>query len=557
MEEEVLELKQFFGMLRRWWWLMILLAVIGAGTAYYLTPEPVPIYEASTTVLISQGRGGLPDVGEVSAGQRLATTYGELMRTRPLLEEVIANLQIAADPDDLTEQVRVTNLTGTNLLVLTVEADNPQSAASIANEIVRVFIEQNSQLQASRYAASKADLQTEISGVQEDIGSLRTSIDQIEAEIQRAQERISALDTARDTNGTLTPAQSAELDTLTQQVSDNIALKNDLQVQLDQYQLRYEALLQSYEDIRLAEAEAVDFMSVVEQAQPGQPIRTAPRKLINAIQAAAAGLAVGGLFSFLVESLRESIMTSEDIEKLTGFPTLGVIANIRGAEPPEKLVTARQPRAPIAEAYRVLRANIEFAAADGPPRTLVVTSSSPVEGKTTTAANLAVVIAQSGKTVILVDTDLRRPAIHKLFEQVNTRGVTTALVHEGGGMVTDHLLHSGIENLYLMPSGPLPPNPAGILGSARMVDLIEELKAHADIVIFDTPPLLAVADATLLARVCDGAVLVVQAGSTRPEMLRRAKDQVLQSGATVLGVVLNRVSGSRDGYYSHYYYYYK
>ncbi len=212
------------------------------------------------------------------------------------------------------------------------------------------------------------------------------------------------------------------------------------------------------------------------------------------------------------------------------------------------------PRSPIAEAYRVLRTNIQFGSVDKPVRSLLVTSVDSMEGKSTTVANLAVVMAQAGKRVVIVDADLRRPTQHKYFELPNDRGLTTALL-DGQTPVCDHLQATGLDNLYLLSSGPLPPNPAELLGSQRMGQVIEELAKQADVLVFDSPPLLAVTDAALLARQLDGTLVVVDAGGTRRGSVARAFDALRASGAHVLGAALNRIIPARSGYYHSYYYY--
>jgi non-specific protein-tyrosine kinase len=256
-----------------------------------------------------------------------------------------------------------------------------------------------------------------------------------------------------------------------------------------------------------------------------------------------------------MEYLDDRVKTSEQVSALSGALTLGMIGQIEGPAANGKLVTVRNQQSPLAEAYRMLRVNLDFAAIDRPLRAIAVTSGGPEEGKSTTIANLAVAIAQTGKRVILVDSDLRRPTIHRIFQVANDRGVTTALLNPGDQGVVDHLISSGVGNLQLLPSGPIPPNPAELLGSQRMAELIEALKAQADLVLFDTPPLLVFADAALLARVCDGTLLVARARFTRIGALVRALEQIDQAGARLLGVVLNRVAAPRGDYQNYYYYY--
>jgi len=215
----------------------------------------------------------------------------------------------------------------------------------------------------------------------------------------------------------------------------------------------------------------------------------------------------------------------------------------------EALVALSHPRSPIAEAYRQLRTNIQFSTLDKPLRTLLVTSTSPEEGKSTTLANLAITIAQTGSTVILADCDLRRPTIHELFGVRNGTGLTSVLIDTSAEEFP--FQDSSVPNLRLLPSGPLPPNPAELLGSRRMTELIDRLKAQADFVLFDSPPIIAVTDAAVLATKMDGVLLVIKAGKTKHESAKRAKDLLDKVNANLLGVVLNNARYEAE--YQHYY----
>jgi non-specific protein-tyrosine kinase len=196
------------------------------------------------------------------------------------------------------------------------------------------------------------------------------------------------------------------------------------------------------------------------------------------------------------------------------------------------------PRSPATEAYRTLRTNLTFAALDKPIETLVVTSAAPGEGKSTVLANLAVTMAQGGRRTILVDADLRRPGLHEIFGIVNDRGLTTMIVEEA---VLDDppLIDVGVDNLWLMPSGPMPPNPADILGSRKMEEVIAALRARADLVLFDAPPIIAVTDAAVLGTKVDGVLLVVCAGRTRREHAQRARELLERVHVRIVGAVLN------------------
>ncbi len=206
----------------------------------------------------------------------------------------------------------------------------------------------------------------------------------------------------------------------------------------------------------------------------------------------------------------------------------------------ESLVTVTNPRSPVSEAYRTLRTNLEFSSLDKPIKTMVVTSASPEEGKSTTLANLAVTMAQAGKKVILVDCDLRRPSQHQIFGLGNGEGLTTMVVDEQA-MKNPPLQETGIDGLQLLPSGPLPPNPSELLSSRRMEEIISFLSEEADIVLFDAPPIIAVTDAAVLSSKVDGVLLVINAGGTKRDHAQSARTSLEKVNARLIGVVLNNV----------------
>ncbi len=211
------------------------------------------------------------------------------------------------------------------------------------------------------------------------------------------------------------------------------------------------------------------------------------------------------------------------------------------SQTPSSLITLTDPRSPAAEAYRTLRTNIDFSSLDRSIHTLLVASVAPHDHKSITAANLAVTLAQGDKQTILVDADVRRPALHALFGLNNERGLTSLFI-DAKGPIEPALQAVNVPNLQVLPSGPLPPNPAELLGSQRMLDVIEALKSRADIILFDAPPVIAVTDASVLGTRVDGVLLVVQAGQTRREQAKRAKQQLEKLHIRVIGAVLSGAS---------------
>jgi len=289
---------------------------------------------------------------------------------------------------------------------------------------------------------------------------------------------------------------------------------------------------------------------VVEAALPNpSPVSpNIPRSVLLAVIIGTL-LAIGS--AFLYDYFNDRIKSREDIDRITGLPILATIGKIVGSEKADMLVVPGKTSLPVAEAYRMVRGHLQGLVNGHPIRTLVVTSSVPLEGKSTTAANIAVAIAQTGKRVILVDADVRRPALHRFFRRTNTRGLTMALLRHGEETAAEHLVSTDIDNLQLMPAGPILANSVAQLGSQRMAELIEELKGLADIVIFDTPSLLTVVDAQLVIGSTDATILVARANFTREGMLQRAVTQLLDSGTMITGIVLNDAAEVKN--YAEYY----
>lgn len=215
-----------------------------------------------------------------------------------------------------------------------------------------------------------------------------------------------------------------------------------------------------------------------------------------------------------------------------------------------ELITVSEPRSPVSEAYRALRTNLDFASLDQALKTLVVTSAGVGEGKSTTLANLAVVSAQAGRKVVLVDADLRRPTLHQIFGLSNETGLTTAMRGEAA-LASPPVQETSVKGLSVLTSGPLPPNPADLMGARRMEDVIGVLVEQADQVIFDTPPVVAVTDAAVLATKVDGVLLVISAGRTRREQARTAVQRLEQVNARLVGTVLTnlQMEAGFQGYY--------
>ncbi|MCD4664384.1 MAG: polysaccharide biosynthesis tyrosine autokinase [Bacteroidales bacterium] len=331
---------------------------------------------------------------------------------------------------------------------------------------------------------------------------------------------------------------------------------------------------EKYEETRITEVGQLGNIRIIDPAKPHySPI--SPKKKMNIILGIIVGLGLGIGITFLIEYFDNSVRTAEDVERV-GISLLGTIPLIKLDEAAIKignngrhlgnkkantseartiagrLITHFAPKSPISEAYRSLRTSIQYAKADNPIKSILFTSPGPKEGKSTTVVNLAITIAQMGSKVLLVDTDLRRPVVHSLFNLERSKGISNYLI--GKIDIEEAISATDIDNLYIMPSGTLPPNPSELLASKAMKNCILELKQRFDIVLFDTPPIMAVTDAVVLSSEVDGVVIVAKIGQTKQDAVLRTYNILKTMPSKLLGAVLNAVNV--DGFYGSYYYYY-
>src|SRR5258708_35596477 len=291
-------------------------------------------------------------------------------------------------------------------------------------------------------------------------------------------------------------------------------------------------------------------VEIVDQAQPGlRPVRT--NKPLNIILGVVIGLVVGVGLAFFIEYLDTSVKTIDDVERSLGSPVLGVIPQNVG------ILINEGAESPHAEAYRVLRTNLLFSRKDDKLNTVAVVSAGAGEGKSTTVFNLAAIFAQSGQRVLMVDSDLRRPTLHKMLKVTNNIGLTNYLLKQNS--LEEVIQTTGLPSLDFMASGKLPSSSLGILSSAQMRDLITELKQHYDYVFFDSPPVMGVSDASILASEVDMTIQVIQYRRYPQPMNIRAKQMIEKVGGNLAGIVLNNINMSQDEsyyYYSGYYHEY-
>ncbi|HEY5561915.1 MAG TPA: CpsD/CapB family tyrosine-protein kinase [Clostridiaceae bacterium] len=218
------------------------------------------------------------------------------------------------------------------------------------------------------------------------------------------------------------------------------------------------------------------------------------------------------------------------------------------------LYTIKDPKSPMSEAYRTLRSNIQFSSFDKDLKTIMITSSGPGEGKSTTSSNLAVVMAMEGKRTLLIDCDLRKPRLHKNFGVTNTIGLSSLMI--GEAKLEEVMKKTSVEGLFILTTGKRPPNPTEMLSSAKMKQVLTSLREVFDCIIFDTPPIIMVTDAQLVSQYADGCILVVASGEADREAAIKAKQLLEKAKANIIGVVLNKIDATSSKYYGHYYHYY-
>jgi len=313
----------------------------------------------------------------------------------------------------------------------------------------------------------------------------------------------------------------------------------------------YTDLLQRLQEARIRETTTRGNAYVAETATlPTSPAFPPKNLLISTGFVLALFLGIAG--ALLAEYLDDTVKTHLDAERDLRVPVLGGIPVIDIKEEGE-LPLLTKPRSSSAEAFRALRSNIKFSQVDKPIRTLLITSALQLEGKTILSANLALAFSIAGVRTALVDGDLRRPAIHRIFGKERDMGLTNILV--GEAKLEDCLIEVA-ENLFILTSGPTPPNPVEMLDSQRMKDLLKELGERFEVVILDSPPVLGLADAQVLSAICDGTLMVVKSGATRRGVFRQAQQALEKVGGKILGIVLNFLAPRRGYYYYYYYYYY-
>ena len=502
------DLREYIGVLRFRKWTIGIITVIVVGSALGFSLRQTPIYVSQTRVLV---RPPATAVGVAAPPINLETERA-LVDSAAVASLVREDMNVPQSVDALLAPLAVSVETNTEILSLKYSDPDPLRAQRLAQGFAVAYIQFRKQQTQAQLRVQSATILGQIDVVQTRIASLQRK-----------------MDAATDTE--LQNSLSAQRDS-------NIARMGILQQQLD-----------TLRSLATAQGDG----EIVESATlPSSP--SSPSYVRNGVLALVVGLSLGIGMAFLRERLDDRLRGREDLEEQIGAPALATVPKVAGwrRKTRVELVTVSAPRSSPAEAYRTLRTNLHFIGRGGDFKVLTVTSATSGEGKTATAANLAVALAQAGKKVIVVSCDLRKPRLHRFFGMENETGVSSILV--GDTDANEAIQRPRIPSLRVLASGPTPPNPAELLASERFDELLAMLRGSVDFVVVDTAPVLAVTDTLVIAPKTDGVLIVTDAGTTTRSAAAHAREQLEQVGANVVGGILNNLRRSRATYYPYYYY---
>jgi capsular exopolysaccharide synthesis family protein len=514
-----MELRQYIRVVLKWWWLILAAVLIASVSSYYASKKTIPQYRSKTTLMVGRvTQNPDPNSAELYLGQQLASTYMQMVTREPVLRATVESFGWNINWEQIAPKITANVVPNTQLIEIYATDSDPNIAKSLADTVALQLIKlsptganQVSSEQLIFIQTQLADLQEKISKGKNDLIDLNSQVDIANSarQIQDLQDKINILET-----------------------------------KISNWQATYAELLKTIE------GGDVNTLNIVEEASiPGKPF--SPNTRMNVMLAAAIGLvlSVGGIF--LIEYLDDTIQSREDTQRLVNLPTLAKIGRIKGNKNDSKLIAFDNPLSPEADSFRMLRMNIQSISGWQSIRTILFTSAEPSVGKSVTVSNLGIVMAQFGNKVILVEADLRKPAVHRLFGISNNYGLKDLII-KPDLQVSDCLRETKIDNFKILTCGSEQISSVEVLGSERMKNIIKELSSLADVVLFDGPPALIFSDTFLLGKLVSGVIIVSRAGRTRTELLVRTVNDLRLAGINLLGVVIQQRKGSDMNKYKYY-----
>jgi polysaccharide biosynthesis transport protein len=492
-----MELRDFLKVIRARMPLIVLSVVVVTVAVVAAGLLQKPAYQGVALVLVTRQNTGATVLGtpqtqdSYQPGRDEVQTQVEVIQSPRIAQQVVANLHLQVSAASLLKRLTVTADTGTNNITIQAVDPSPEGAAQIANAFAQAYVDWS------------RESQTE---------SLKAAADGVDWRLGLAQQEIVAIEGTKSTTGA---------------TQEKLAAARAL----------YAMLADKLEQLRIAQQLVTGSGSVLASATV-DPVPVSPRPARDGALGLAVGLFLGLMIALLAEQLDVRFKSADEAAAVYGAPVLASIPieKISGAELDRLTVTAR-PGSPAAEAYRMLRNSLGFVNFDKGIKTVLVTSAVPNEGKSTVAANLATVLSRAGSKVVLVVCDFYLPSAERFFGIENSVGLSDVLA--GSSSVSAALQRpDGFDNLAVLPSGPLPPNPSELLGSDAMRTLVAGLRQSADWVILDSAPLLAAADAAAVTRWVDGVMIVTRVGTSRRDSARTGHEQLLSVGARILGLAV-------------------
>ncbi|MFC1599155.1 GumC family protein [Candidatus Omnitrophota bacterium] len=616
MAQYELNLRDYFRVFKRRKSIIVLCAILFTLLGWHYGSRQVPLYETSTAVKVEERKtiaGLLTEWIAYSPGDNMQTQT-KIITGFAIMKKVALRLELIGDnsPEDvvhkvvtsLRSRVRSTQDGNTNIIRITVVSRKPDDAVTLANAVAQVYIEENLLEKNKQVRTVRTFIENQLSAVvkrlRESEEKLRLFEDTVEdikiaesvqGRLLDAEFRLASLlqkYTEKHPRVIQTKKQIADLKRETKSFSGEQLQYAQLTRELDINRKLYGMLKEKLEQARINEAEKIGAVSIIDPAvTPTSPVN--PQTNMGVLLGGLMGIILGSILAFLSETLDTSLGTIEDVENATGLPVLGVVPSIEheferkglfsgvfGSKKKDadqehyiRLICHHKPSSPAAESFRNIRTNLRL---NSSRKVILITSAHPQEGKTVTLINVGLIAAQGGLKTLLVSSDLRRPAIAKTFGLKRDPGLTEVLsgaatLNDGLRNVTDIMLgdmgfndvikNSLIGNLWILPSGPPPTNPAELLVSQKMTSLAKKLREDFDVVFFDSPPILPVTDASILAAFADAIVLCYEFGRTSRDALMRAKSQLDSLNANVAGIVLNHIKSQMESIEPYPYYRYR
>lgn len=597
-------IKDYLIIVRRRAWVILLCVAITGTDATLKTLKKIPMYQASARILIEKTIPQITPMQQVynpGWDREYIQSQVNILTSRMLSAKAVKSLIASGDATFAKMRdpvpaflggVKVGIVVGTQLVDIGYVSRDPVQAAKFANALAETYIKEDvgRRTEASRYASGWLQVQlTELKKKLEDsekemsdfiqknqivtISDIekrtQSALDGLKSDKMKIESEITELSKRYKSKHPRMISLNSRLETITKDIKEETQRLLDLNTKTMQYNTLkremdsnkslYESLLKKMKETEVSTDLETTNIRIIDLANlPGAPF--SPNRKRDVTQGMTMGFLLGFILAFFLEYLDSTVKTAEDIEIYVRLPFLGYAPSAKREVKSRiskdvDLLSYRLPHSRLAEAYRSIRTSIIFSSPeDKPLKTILITSASPQEGKSTASINLGIVFAQANEKTLIVEADMHRPRIADSFGIENKVGLSSVLA--GAAALNTAIKETLVHNLYLLPSGPTPPNPAELLVSAKSHQLFDDLKKGYDRIIIDSPPILTVTDPAILANMTDGVVHIIRAGYRNIEVILKSRQRLNEVKARIIGVILNNVNVKREDSYYYYHYYY-